>query len=95
MSDAMIAIGRVSRLQRSPYADKELEKHRQRLLFRIENDPDPRFFALDLSDEISVRLLLFVAHHGKPIRVTGKPIDDVVKQVTELSIELLADKPAK
>ena len=60
MSDAVTVVGRVSWLQRSPHADDQLANHRQCLLFRIEGDPDPRFFALDLSDEISVRLLLFV-----------------------------------
>ena len=92
MTEIVAVTGRVSWLQRSPYADDRLAQHRQSLLFRIEGDPDPRFFALDLSDEISVRLLLFVAHHGKTIRVTGKPMDDVVRQVTEVAIELLPKK---
>jgi hypothetical protein len=92
MSDKTTVVGRVSLLQRSPHADDRLANHRQSLLFRIEGDTDPRFFALDLADEISVRLLLFVAHHGKTIRVVGKPIDDVVRQVTEVAIELLPMK---
>lgn len=89
MTEQLTVTGRVTCLERQPKATGEWATLANSLLFRIENDADKRFFSLELADEISVRILLFAAHHGKPIRVTGRSMNEHVKQVTELSVDLL------
>ena len=91
MSDSIEVTGRVTRLERKPQASGDFVPYANSLLFRIESDSDPRHFALELSDEISVRILLFAAHHGIPIRIHGRSIDAHFKQVMELSVELLPE----